>query len=170
MASKSKGNFWKTVGAVIIGAAIVAGVVGGSVAISNAVKRNNCEHTYENGVCTNCGSECEHTYENGVCTICGVADSEADSGGLRVTTLNSKTMSLKAKALAAGVEGDIAEQSEESYNLVATITPADAVNQEVDWTVSFVDATSAWATGKDDEITFFEKFDYVKQIEVEFKK
>ena len=35
-----------------------------------------------------------------------------------------------------------------SVNVVATITPDDAANKAVDWTVVFVNASSAWANGK----------------------
>lgn len=35
-----------------------------------------------------------------------------------------------------------------SVNVVATITPDDAANKAVDWSVAFVNATSAWANGK----------------------
>lgn len=35
-----------------------------------------------------------------------------------------------------------------SVNVVATITPDDAANKAVDWTVAFVNASSAWANGK----------------------
>ena len=35
-----------------------------------------------------------------------------------------------------------------TVNIVATITPNDAANKAVDWSVAFVNATSAWANGK----------------------
>ena len=35
-----------------------------------------------------------------------------------------------------------------SVNVVATITPDDTANKAVDWTVTFVNASSAWANGK----------------------
>ena len=35
-----------------------------------------------------------------------------------------------------------------SVNVVATITPDDAANKAVDWNVAFVNASSAWASGK----------------------
>ncbi len=39
-------------------------------------------HTWENGVCTECGKECEHEYdENGVCTICGMVNPDGGGGG-----------------------------------------------------------------------------------------
>lgn len=38
--------------------------------------------------------------------------------------------------------------AETAYSLTATITPDNATNKAVDWTIVFVDASSAWATGK----------------------
>lgn len=40
------------------------------------------------------------------------------------------------------------QNEEMTVNVVATITPNDAANKAVDWTVAFVNATSAWANGK----------------------
>ena len=40
------------------------------------------------------------------------------------------------------------QDEEMTVNIVATITPNDAANKAVDWTVTFVNATSAWANGK----------------------
>lgn len=40
------------------------------------------------------------------------------------------------------------QDEEITVNIVATITPNDAANKAVDWTVAFVNATSAWANGK----------------------
>ena len=40
------------------------------------------------------------------------------------------------------------QDEEMTVNIVATITPNDAANKAVDWTVAFVNATSAWANGK----------------------
>lgn len=41
-----------------------------------------------------------------------------------------------------------AAESEQQITIEATFTPADTTNQKVDWTVSFVNPSSAWATGK----------------------
>ena len=40
------------------------------------------------------------------------------------------------------------QNEEMTVNVIATITPNDAANKAVDWTVAFVNATSAWANGK----------------------
>ncbi len=40
------------------------------------------------------------------------------------------------------------QNEEMTVNVIATITPNDAANKEVDWAVVFVNATSAWANGK----------------------
>ena len=38
--------------------------------------------------------------------------------------------------------------AETAYTLTATVTPAHAMNKEVDWSVAFVDPESSWAKGK----------------------
>ena len=43
---------------------------------------------------------------------------------------------------------NISAQAETAYTLTATITPADAANKAVDWTIAFKNASSTWATGK----------------------
>ena len=40
------------------------------------------------------------------------------------------------------------QDEEMTVNIVATITPNDAANKAVDWTVAFVNASSVWANGK----------------------
>ena len=40
------------------------------------------------------------------------------------------------------------QDEEMTVNIVATITPNDAANKAVDWSVAFVNASSAWANGK----------------------
>ena len=42
----------------------------------------------------------------------------------------------------------VSAQAETAYTLTATITPADAANKAVDWTIAFKNASSEWATGK----------------------
>lgn len=42
----------------------------------------------------------------------------------------------------------ISANAENAYSLTATIEPSNATNKAVDWSVSFVDESSAWATGK----------------------
>lgn len=42
----------------------------------------------------------------------------------------------------------VSVQAESAYKLTATITPADAANKAVDWTIAFKNASSIWATGK----------------------
>lgn len=45
-------------------------------------------------------------------------------------------------------EYGISPMAETAYKLTATITPANATNKAVDWTITFVNPSSAWATGK----------------------
>ncbi len=43
---------------------------------------------------------------------------------------------------------EMSDDMKTSVNVVATITPDDAANKAVDWSVAFVNASSAWANGK----------------------
>ncbi len=45
-------------------------------------------------------------------------------------------------------EYGISPMAETAYQLTATITPDNATNKAVDWTIAFVNAESEWATGK----------------------
>ena len=45
-------------------------------------------------------------------------------------------------------EYGVSAQAETAYTLTATITPADAANKAVDWTIAFKNASSSWETGK----------------------
>ena len=42
----------------------------------------------------------------------------------------------------------VSVQAETAYTVTATVYPEDAANQKVDWSVSFANASSAWASGK----------------------
>ena len=58
-----------------------------------------------------------------------------------------KLMSEKIEPKAYAENGVFA-QADTAYTLTATITPDNATNKAVDWTVSFVNPASAWASGK----------------------
>ena len=48
----------------------------------------------------------------------------------------------------AYAENGVSAQADTAYTLTATITPDNATNKAVDWTVSFVNPAGAWASGK----------------------
>lgn len=70
----------------------------------------------------------------------GAVINESASNGIKV-------MSTKIQR-AAYAEYDISPQAETAYTLTATITPFDANNKAVDWSVSWVNANSTFASGK----------------------
>lgn len=82
-------------------------------------------------------------------------EAEGNDGGMVVTPLESedepvhisaiRTMSLAATT---AVDDGIAAQAETSYTLTATITPEEAAEQGVKWSIAWKDPSSAWATGK----------------------
>lgn len=77
----------------------------------------------------------EETADNG-----GAIIGEGESNGI-------KMMSAKI-AVADYDEYGISPMAETAYQLTATIQPADATDKTVDWSVSFVNPSSAWASGK----------------------
>lgn len=73
-----------------------------------------------------------------------------DSGGSEIADIQSNGIMLFAAPLSVD-EYDtygVSAQAENAYTLTATITPADAANKKVNWTIAFKDPSSAWATGK----------------------
>ena len=78
------------------------------------------------------------------------APSEDVGGGVIFNKPEGNGMQLTATKLLSSEydEYGVSELAETAYTLTATVTPANAMNIEVDWSVSFVDPTSAWASGK----------------------
>lgn len=75
---------------------------------------------------------------------------EENNGGAVVgesTGNGVKVMSTKIAKEDYAANG-ISPLAETAYTLTATITPSNATIQDVDWSVSFVNNSSAWATGK----------------------
>lgn len=70
--------------------------------------------------------------------------SEAATDGLVLTTNNSNTSKIRLmSARAASLN-----ESDNTFTLTAVISPSNALNKDVDWTVSWADAESVWANGK----------------------
>ena len=63
-----------------------------------------------------------------------------DGNGIRLTSAK-----LPVSAYAAN---GVSQYADTAYILTATITPSDATNTALDWSVVFVDPDSDWATGK----------------------
>lgn len=58
-----------------------------------------------------------------------------------------KLMTAKIPVEAYAAYG-VSEQAETAYTVTATVYPEDAANRKVDWSVSFSNASSTWASGK----------------------
>ena len=91
------------------------------------------EHHYEDDICTECGDE-----QPGQTAGAVIGESE----GVGVSLLSEKI--AKADYAANGVS----PLAKSAYTLTATVEPSNAVNKAVDWSVSFVNPSSSWATGK----------------------
>lgn len=64
--------------------------------------------------------------------------------GMTTATTSSQFMSLRSTPMTAGASS----RTDSTYRLTATVEPADADYQELEWLVSFEDSSSAWASGK----------------------
>ena len=63
-----------------------------------------------------------------------------ESAGIRLMAMKIPVAEYKTYGVSV--------QAETAYTVTATVYPADAVNQKVDWSVSFANASSAWSSGK----------------------
>ena len=75
---------------------------------------------------------------------------EEDDGGAVINEGESNGIKLMSMKIAPENydEYGISPMADTAYQLTATITPENATNKAVDWTIAFVNAESAWATGK----------------------
>lgn len=64
--------------------------------------------------------------------------------GMTVNTVSSNKMRLRAMPMTASAP----KATDSSYYLTATVEPADAWEQEIEWIVSFKNPAAAWASGK----------------------
>ena len=73
-----------------------------------------------------------------------------DEGGAEI----SETVENGVQLMSAKIEpkdfaaNGISPMAETAYQLTATITPSDAYNKAVDWSVEWVNSSSSWASGK----------------------
>ena len=77
-------------------------------------------------------------------------EEQTQEGGAIITEGESngiKLMSVKISPENYDEYG-ISPMADTAYRLTATITPENATNKAVDWTIAFVNAESEWATGK----------------------
>lgn len=78
------------------------------------------------------------------------ADNNSSDGGMVLgETQENGIQLMKTSILAADYAlYGVSAQAETAYVLTATVTPDNATNKKLDWSVSFANASSAWATGK----------------------
>lgn len=106
-----------------------------------------------------CGGLLQHHYNWGAEekppveeTPGGEEKPEDSTGGSEVSTEAGVSHGIKLAAvkLASSEYEDygVSPLAETAYTLTATITPADAANKKVDWSIAFKNASSTWASGK----------------------
>lgn len=78
------------------------------------------------------------------------APPELDGGGVIISESESHGMQLTATKLSLSeyAENGVSALAETAYTLTATITPSDATNKKVDWSIAFKNGSSTWASGK----------------------
>lgn len=79
-----------------------------------------------------------------------VSTETSDSGGAVIEESTGNGVKLTTRRLTSAEYGNygVSPLAETAYTLTATVTPAEAVNKKVDWSVSFKNANSTWAAGK----------------------
>ena len=77
-------------------------------------------------------------------------EEQTEEGGAVITEGESHGMKLMSTRIAPEDydEYGISPMAETAYQLTATITPENATNKAVDWTIAFVNPSSEWASGK----------------------
>ena len=77
-------------------------------------------------------------------------EEQTQEGGAVITEGESNGIKLMSAKISPENydEYGISPMAETAYQLTATITPENATNKAVDWTIAFVNAESEWATGK----------------------
>lgn len=104
-----------------------------------------------------------------------ITDQAYDSdGGMQIGEAEGSGISLMSAEIAAAdyAEYGISPMAESAQQLTATITPSNATNQKVDWTVKWKNASSSWANGKTvtDYVTVTPTADGALTANVECKK
>lgn len=71
-----------------------------------------------------------------------------DSAIISGTTEHGVKVAMSRLTTEEYAEYGVSAQAETAYALTATVTPANAYVQGIDWTIEFVNASSEWASGK----------------------
>lgn len=107
---------------------------------SNWFKKTECVHIDEDtdGKCDECGEDMP--YDKG----------ETADGMVIAPETVGKKMRITSRVLAASEYDDygVSTLAENAYTLTATVTPSNADDKTVDWSVAWKNADSSWAKGK----------------------
>lgn len=112
-------------------------------------------HAYTNGACERCSIVCVHekVEADGLCAECGLTVKVENEVPLAVDTATGEALvSGQAYAMTnmAFTRATAMSSTEvEGITIKANVLPEYASNKAVDWHISFVNANSTWAAGKD---------------------
>ena len=135
MAYKSNSNtFWTGFLAVLL-VLVIAGTAALVGVLSDGFKNWDKFKTDDEQTEQPADDEQEETADNG-----GAIIGESVGSGVKVMSAKIAPENYAANGVSA--------QAETAYTLTATVLPEKASNKAVDWAVSFVNPSSAWATGK----------------------
>lgn len=90
----------------------------------------------------------EYVIEDNQFTITDQID--GGDGGMQISEAEGNGISLMSMKIATADYKDygISPMAESAQQLTATITPSNASNKTVDWSVAWVNSSSTWASGK----------------------
>lgn len=115
---------------------------------SNWFKKTECVHIDEDtdGKCDKCKKDMPDDKDE---------NTTADGSGLVVKPVSTRLMKLTATPMTASTDEDnyvspdvSTYANTNSYTLTVTITPSNATNQSVDWSIAWKNPSSTWASGK----------------------
>ena len=124
--------------AILLVLILVGGIIGGLYYFNRCLFGHDYD---ENGVCTRCGAEKPDEVQEAPEDMAGGMGSESGvNAGIALLSMNIS----RDEYLDYGIMA-IAESAKQ---LTATVSPATATDNKLDWSVEFVNPSSEWATGK----------------------
>lgn len=95
------------------------------------------------------GGMLQYGWDRETMNLTVTTDKNTTGGAIIETGTENGMKIIKTKLSSSEYESyGVSSAAETAYTLTATVTPEDTADKAVDWSVGFVDPTSAWAVGK----------------------